>query len=74
MNPTASPPSEPSRRAGCCCSDPGTGKTVARPARSQLGEIDFFAASGSSFVEMFVGRGAARIRRLFKEHESPAAL
>src|SRR5204863_4890376 len=29
--------------------------------------VDFFAASGSSFVEMFVGRGAARIRRLFKE-------
>src|SRR4029078_11870082 len=29
--------------------------------------VDFFAASGSSFVEMFVGGGAARIRRLFKE-------
>jgi cell division protease FtsH len=28
--------------------------------------VDFFAASGSSFVEMFVGRGAAPIRRLFK--------
>jgi cell division protease FtsH len=46
---------------------PGTGKTMlARAVASQAG-VDFFAASGSSFVEMFVGRGAARIRRLFKE-------
>src|ERR1044072_8554038 len=41
---------------------PGTGKTM--PARAG---VDFFPASGWSFVEMFVGRGAARIRRLFKE-------
>jgi cell division protease FtsH len=46
---------------------PGTGKTMlARAGAAQAG-VDFFAASGSSFVEMFVGRGAARIRRLFKE-------
>src|SRR6188472_166519 len=46
---------------------PGTGKTMlARAVAAQAG-CDFFAASGSSFVEMFVGRGAARIRRLFKE-------
>ena len=46
---------------------PGTGKTMlARAVASQAG-VDFFTASGSSFVEMFVGRGAARIRRLFKE-------
>ena len=46
---------------------PGTGKTMlARAVAAQAG-VDFFAASGSSFVEMFVGRGAARIRRLFKE-------
>jgi cell division protease FtsH len=46
---------------------PGTGKTMlARAVAGQAG-VDFFAASGSSFVEMFVGRGAARIRRLFKE-------
>ncbi|MFN8160275.1 MAG: AAA family ATPase [Solirubrobacterales bacterium] len=46
---------------------PGTGKTMlARAVAAQAG-ADFFAASGSSFVEMFVGRGAARIRRLFKE-------
>src|SRR5512146_2268066 len=46
---------------------PGTGKTMlARAGAAQAG-VDFFSASGSSFVEMFVGRGAARIRRLFKE-------
>ena len=39
---------------------------LARAVAAQAG-VDFFAASGSSFVEMFVGRGAARIRRLFKE-------
>jgi len=45
---------------------PGTGKTMlARAVAAQAG-VDFFSASGSSFVEMFVGRGAARIRRLFK--------
>jgi cell division protease FtsH len=46
---------------------PGTGKTMlARAVAAQAG-VDFYAASGSNFVEMFVGRGAARIRRLFKE-------
>src|SRR5215203_6835239 len=46
---------------------PGTGKTMlARAVAAQAG-VDFFSASGSSFVEMFVGRGAARIRRLFKD-------
>jgi cell division protease FtsH len=46
---------------------PGTGKTMlARAVAAQAG-VSFFSASGSSFVEMFVGRGAARIRRLFKE-------
>src|SRR5262249_50949435 len=45
---------------------PGTGKTMlARAVAAQAG-LDFFAASGSSFVELFVGRRAARIRRLFK--------
>ena len=45
---------------------PGTGKTMlARAVAAQAG-VDFFSASGSSFVEMFVGRGAARSRRLFR--------
>jgi cell division protease FtsH len=51
---------------------PGTGKTMlARAVAAQAG-VDFFAASGSSFVEMFVGRGAARIRRLFREARKEA--
>ncbi len=46
---------------------PGTGKTMlARAVAAQAG-VDFFSASGSGFVEMFAGRGAARIRKLFKE-------
>src|ERR1700710_1463340 len=46
---------------------PGTGKTMLARAVAAHAGVDFFAASGASFVEMFVGRGAARIRRLFKE-------
>ena len=46
---------------------PGTGKTMLARAVAAQAKCDFYAASGSSFVEMFVGRGAARIRRLFKE-------
>src|SRR5436189_279866 len=46
---------------------PGTGKTMLARAVAAHAGVDFFAASGSSFVEMFVGRGAARIRRLFRE-------
>ncbi|MGH2956648.1 MAG: ATP-dependent metallopeptidase FtsH/Yme1/Tma family protein [Solirubrobacterales bacterium] len=46
---------------------PGTGKTMLARAVAAHAGVDFFAASGSSFVEMFVGRGAARIRSLFKE-------
>jgi cell division protease FtsH len=46
---------------------PGTGKTMLARAVAAQAKCDFFSASGSSFVEMFVGRGAARIRRLFKE-------
>src|SRR3954454_3595817 len=46
---------------------PGTGKTMLARAVAGHAGVDFFAASGSSFVDMFVGRGAARIRRLFKE-------
>lgn len=49
------------------CGPTGTGKTLL--ARAVAGEagVPFFAASASEFVEMFVGRGAARIRELFKE-------
>jgi cell division protease FtsH len=46
---------------------PGTGKTlIARAVAGEAG-VAFFAVSGSDFVEMFVGRGAARVRELFSE-------
>lgn len=46
---------------------PGTGKTLlARVMAAQAG-VPFFYCSGSDFVELFVGRGAARMRNLFKE-------
>src|SRR6201996_3080284 len=46
---------------------PGTGKTMLARAVPAQPNCAFSPAPGSSFVEMFVGRGAARIRRLFKE-------
>src|SRR3989440_7612697 len=51
---------------------PGTGKTLL--ARAVAGEayVPFFSLSGSEFVEMFVGVGAARIRDLFQQAESKA--
>ena len=46
---------------------PGTGKTLlARVMAAQAG-VPFFYCSGSDFVELFVGRGAARMRALFKD-------
>ncbi|EFJ14507.1 hypothetical protein SELMODRAFT_180926 [Selaginella moellendorffii] len=44
---------------------PGTGKTLLARALAGEAGVPFFAASASEFVEMFVGRGAARIRELF---------
>ena len=51
---------------------PGTGKTLL--ARAVAGEagVPFFAISGSEFVEMFVGRGAAKVRDLFKQAREKA--
>ncbi len=51
---------------------PGTGKTLL--ARAVAGEagVTFFQISGSEFVEMFVGRGAAKVRDLFKEANKKA--
>jgi len=46
---------------------PGTGKTLLAKAAANESGATFFAASASSFIEMFAGLGAARIRRLFKD-------
>jgi cell division protease FtsH len=46
---------------------PGTGKTLLAKAVANASGATFYAASASSFVEMFAGLGAARIRRLFSE-------
>ncbi len=51
---------------------PGTGKTLLAKAVAREAGADFFAQSAASFVEMFAGLGAARIRRLFAEARKSA--
>jgi cell division protease FtsH len=51
---------------------PGTGKTLLAKALAGEAKVPFFAVSGSEFVEMFVGLGAARIRSLFKSAQEHA--
>ncbi len=51
---------------------PGTGKTLLAKAVAHESGAEFFAQSASSFVEMFAGLGAARIRRLFREARKAA--
>ena len=51
---------------------PGTGKTLLARAVAGEAKVPFFSLSGSAFVEMFVGMGAARVRDLFKEAEAKA--
>jgi cell division protease FtsH len=51
---------------------PGTGKTLLAKAVAGEAEVAFFSLSGSDFVEMFVGVGAARVRDLFGQAESNA--
>jgi cell division protease FtsH len=51
---------------------PGTGKTLLAKAVAGEAEAPFFSLSGSDFVEMFVGVGAARVRDLFSQAESRA--
>ncbi len=46
---------------------PGTGKTLLAKAAAHESGVNFFGQSASSFVEMFAGLGAVRIRRLFRE-------
>lgn len=51
---------------------PGTGKTLLAKAVAGEAAVPFFSQSGSAFVEMFVGMGAARVRDIFKEAEQKA--
>ncbi|MEJ2144153.1 MAG: ATP-dependent zinc metalloprotease FtsH [Acidobacteriota bacterium] len=51
---------------------PGTGKTLLAKAVAGEAEVPFFSISGSEFVEMFVGVGAARVRDLFEQAKSKA--
>ena len=51
---------------------PGTGKTLLAKAVAGEADVPFFGMSGSDFVEMFVGVGAARVRDLFAQAESRA--
>ena len=51
---------------------PGTGKTLLARAVAGEAEVTFFSISGSEFVEMFVGVGAARVRDLFEQAKSNA--
>ncbi len=51
---------------------PGTGKTLLAKAVAGESGVPFFSLSGSEFVEMFVGLGAARVRDLFKEAKTKA--
>jgi cell division protease FtsH len=51
---------------------PGTGKTLLARAVAGEAKVPFFSLSGSEFVEMFVGVGAARVRDLFAQAESKA--
>jgi cell division protease FtsH len=51
---------------------PGTGKTLLARAVAGEAHVPFFSLSGSEFVEMFVGVGAARIRDLFQQAEAKA--
>ena len=51
---------------------PGTGKTMLAKAVAGESEVPFFSMSGSEFVEMFVGMGAAKVRDLFQQAKEKA--
>lgn len=54
------------------CGSPGTGKTLLAKAIAGEAKVPFFSISGSDFVEMFVGVGAARVRDMFEQAKKSA--
>ena len=56
-----------SPRGGLMVGSPGTGKTLLAKAIAGEAKVPFFSISGSDFVEMFVGVGAARVRDMFEQ-------
>ena len=61
-----------SRKACCSSGRPGPGKTLIAKATAGEAGVRFFETSGSEFVEMFVGVGAARVRDLFEQARAAA--
>ena len=59
-------------KGGLLVGPPGTGKTLLSKAVAGEAEVPFFIISGSEFVELFVGAGAARVRDLFEEAKKKA--
>lgn len=53
---------------------PGTGKTLLAKAVAGEAKVPFFSISGSEFVEMFVGMGAAKVRDLFKQAQEKGTM
>ena len=60
------------QRVHCLSAPPGTGKTLLAKAVAGEANVPFFSISGSEFVEMFVGMGAAKVRDLFKQANEKA--
>ena len=60
------------RKGALLVGPPGTGKTLLAKAVAGEANVPFFSMSGSEFVEMFVGMGAAKVRDLFKQANEKA--
>jgi ATP-dependent Zn protease len=61
-----------SRKGVLMVGNPGTGKTLLAKAIAGEAKVPFFSISGSDFVEMFVGVGAARVRDMFENAKKHA--